>query len=137
MFKSTEILIYIISLSDYDEINLELDENRMIDALETFDGVMKGELFKSTPIILFWNKKERLEQKISEKDLLSKTFPQYKGGQNPQSALEFIQSLFRSKIPEERKKFITEMMGNAIYEDDVANIFKVVQDITVKIKLNK
>lgn len=119
-------------MSDYDEVNYESDENKMKDSLETFDGVINGEFFKTKPIIIFWNKKDMLEKKITQKDDLSKTFPQYKGGKDYNQALEFIQKLFKSKIPKEAQ--VSEYIGHAINEESISQIFSILQEITYKIK---
>jgi signal recognition particle receptor subunit beta len=80
VLSSVDILIYIISLSDYDEVLYEnQDINKMKEALEVFDNTINLDWFRESPIILIFNKKDMLEKKIQEEDTLKKAFSRYKG----------------------------------------------------------
>eukprot|EP01080_Neovahlkampfia_damariscottae_P000216 gene216-4462_t len=95
VLSSVDILIYIVSLSDYDEVLYEnRDTNKMKEAVEVFEATVNLDWFKNSPIILIFNKKDLLEKKIQENDTLKDVFPEYKGGKNPKAAEEFIQTMF-------------------------------------------
>src|SRR5690242_20066090 len=50
--KAADILIYVVSLSDYDEVLWEDQSiNRMLEALETFENTVNQDYFKDTPIV--------------------------------------------------------------------------------------
>ena len=92
---SVDILIYIVSLSDYDEVLYEnKDTNKMKEAVEVFDATVNLDWFRESPIILIFNKKDLLDKKIQESDTLKDVFPEYKGGKDPKKAEEFIQTMF-------------------------------------------
>jgi len=46
----------------------------MRDSYDTFAETINGDVFKDVPIIVFWNKKDMLEKKITEQDDLVKNF---------------------------------------------------------------
>jgi len=76
----------------------------MRDSYDTFAETINGDVFKDVPIIVFWNKKDMLEKKITEQDDLVKIFSDYKGGKSFDQAFEFIKKKFNAKISEEKKK---------------------------------
>lgn len=106
VFKETEVPIYIISTSDYDQILYEsVDKtNAMKDALETFEMTVNGEWFLKSKILVVFNKEDILKKKIEEKDTLSEIFPEYKGGKNFEKAQKFIEELFLSKVKGEKDR---------------------------------
>jgi len=94
-FKEADILLYIVSLSDFDEVIWEDQSlNRMKESLQCFDQTVNTDYFKDTPIIVVFNKEDILVEKIQKKDTLKENFPDYEGGQQPPLALEFIQNCF-------------------------------------------
>lgn len=70
-------MVSVLTKTDrYDQV-LEEDEqmNRMEESLNVFDEICNSEWFRNTPIILFLNKKDLLEQKIKEHDLGKRSTP--------------------------------------------------------------
>lgn len=64
-FDNVNVLIYMVSLSDYDEILPEdVRVSRMMDSLSTFEDTVNGQVFKNTPIILWFNKSDELQRKM-------------------------------------------------------------------------
>lgn len=55
-----------------------LSQNRMHESLKLFDSICNNKWFKETSIILFLNKKDIFEKKIT-KSPLSICFPEYTG----------------------------------------------------------
>lgn len=132
VFEKTDILIYLISLSDYTETIFEDNKNRMKESLETFESTIKGEWFKKVPTIILWNKNEKLKEMIVQEDKLKDTFPEYKGGQNYENALHFIQSMFMEKVKAEDYYQVT---GSAIDDMTILEVFKIILEINNKKKL--
>eukprot|EP01080_Neovahlkampfia_damariscottae_P008067 gene8067-12528_t len=141
LFTDVDIIIYLISLSDYDEFVYEamVPTNRMLEALDCFERTINGEWFINTPVVLLFNKQDVLEKKMKEKDALVETFPEYKGGQDALKAQEFIMKLFKSKIKvhgeteEEKQKSLERIKELGVYIIDsncVEDGFAVIREIT-------
>lgn len=79
------------------------EKNRMEEALQLFQETAANQLFATTPLFLFLNKKDLFEVMIRTKDL-SCCFPDYKDGPDVQKAIEFIKSEFRKRMPDGQAK---------------------------------
>jgi hypothetical protein len=148
VFTDVDVVIYLISLSDYDEFVYEATEstNRMLEALDCFSQTINGEWFAKTPIVLLFNKQDVLEKKMSVKDGLVDTFPEYKGlsgflinkkgGQDAKEAQKFIMDLFMLQIKGdvERVKILSVFIIN---NDCVEDGFRVIQEITKDLMAKK
>lgn len=67
------------SSAGYDLVLAEDEEmNRMIESMKLFDSICNNKWFVETSIILFLNKKDLFEEKIS-KSPLTICFPEYQG----------------------------------------------------------
>lgn len=94
-FDGTHLVIYLVSLSDYDEVLYEANsENAMREALDCFGRTINGEWFQDKRFIVLFSKEDVLKKKISQSDELVNVFPEYKGGTDPKLAQEFITGLF-------------------------------------------
>lgn len=63
-FSNVTSVIFVVSLSCYDELTFEEETNAMTTSIEVFDEQVNGEWFKDTPFILFLNKSDLFYQKI-------------------------------------------------------------------------
>lgn len=61
----------------------------MMESLVLFDSVVNSRWFLRTSIILFFNKIDLLQQKLSRSPF-SNYFPDYSGGDNPNRAVKYI-----------------------------------------------
>ncbi|XP_021100732.1 guanine nucleotide-binding protein subunit alpha-15 isoform X2 [Heterocephalus glaber] len=78
-FENVIALIYLASLSEYDQCLEENNqENRMKESLALFGTILELPWFKSTSVILFLNKTDILEEKISTSHLAT-YFPSFRG----------------------------------------------------------
>lgn len=141
-FNSVNILIYIISLSEYDEILYEEDvqlENAMIESLSVFESTINGEFFKETPIFLLFNKEDVLERKMKKEDKLKDLFPSYKGGQDKEKAKEFIKEVFLSKASDKSRFQILEgtVLDGSFVKNNLDKIIKVTNELKKKNQLKK
>lgn len=135
-YSDSDIVIYIVSLTGYDEI-IENKENKMIDALKTFEQTLNSSELSDKEIILFWNKTDLLEKNIMKEDTLKNLFTDYKGGKDFEKAMEFIQDIFRGRIEEERRKRVFEIQGNAIETKVIETLFeKIHEKASNKVKKN-
>ena len=67
--------------------------NRMHESLKLFDSICNNRWFRHTAIILFLNKTDLFEEKIT-KVPLTVCFPQYPGPNEYEPACEFIKTVF-------------------------------------------
>ncbi|XP_041505480.1 guanine nucleotide-binding protein G(o) subunit alpha isoform X3 [Microtus oregoni] len=76
-FEDVTAIIFCVALSGYDQV-LHEDEttNRMHESLKLFDSICNNKWFTDTSIILFLNKKDIFEEKIT-KSPLTICFPEY------------------------------------------------------------
>jgi guanine nucleotide-binding protein G(i) subunit alpha len=151
VLSSVDILIYIISLSDYDEVLYEnQDINKMKEALEVFDNTINLDWFRESPIILIFNKKDMLEKKIQEEDTLKKAFSSYKGkqrfniqlegGKNPKAAEEFIQTMFLDLYkgnPSNIHKFSTSVLDPESARESYLSVIEEAKDLIVTGKVKE
>lgn len=73
------ILTHIMFCSGYDLVLAEDEEmNRMIESMKLFDSICNSKWFVDTSIILFLNKKDLFEEKITRSSLTI-CFPEYTG----------------------------------------------------------
>jgi guanine nucleotide-binding protein G(i) subunit alpha len=116
-------IIYVASLSEYNQKCYEDDKkNRMLESLEVFEELLNSEIFKGIPILLLLNKLDIFTQKISKKDL-SCFFPEYKGGNDLEAAIEFVKQKYKSLVKENPERLQIQVI-NSMDEDSVINAFK-------------
>jgi len=94
-FNDVTAIIFCVAMNEYDLL-LEEDHstNRMHESLRVFEEVVNW--FPENSLILFLNKKDLFEQKITKVDMEC-CFPQYKGGKNYEKASNYIKTKFVEK----------------------------------------
>ncbi|XP_075062595.1 guanine nucleotide-binding protein subunit alpha-15 isoform X2 [Mixophyes fleayi] len=120
-FENVNALIYLASLSEYDQqLEENRKENRMRESLALFKSIMELPWFKETPIILFLNKTDLLEEKIHISDLAT-YFPKFKGPRHDaEAAKKFITKYYEELF---HKSKIQEVSGKL--KKDVVRTFYV------------
>lgn len=80
-FDNVDAVIFVAALSEYDQVLSEAKrKNRMIEALNLFESVVKNAHFADTSIMLFLNKKDIFAEKIMYSDIASSPhFSDYTG----------------------------------------------------------
>lgn len=80
-FDNVDAVIFVAALSEYDQVLAESKrQNRMIEALNLFESVVKNAHFADTSIMLFLNKKDIFAEKIMYSDIASSQhFSDYTG----------------------------------------------------------
>jgi GTPase SAR1 family protein len=94
-FPNVNAVIFVAALSEYDQTLAEAKRhNRMMEALNLFESVVKNVHFENTPIMLFLNKKDIFAEKIMYSNITdSPFFSDYAGPPNDfdHGVLYFIQ----------------------------------------------
>ncbi|KAG8307224.1 hypothetical protein J6590_026787 [Homalodisca vitripennis] len=92
-FEGVTAIIFCVALSGYDLVLAEDEEmNRMIESMKLFDSICNSKWFVETSIILFLNKKDLFEEKIT-KSPLTICFPEYTVGRPIISATATIRAV--------------------------------------------
>jgi len=97
-FDDVKALLFVVNLAGYDQVMFEDPTmNRMKESLNLFSQICNNPVFSNTPIFLCLNKKDIFEQMIQTVGL-EKCFEDYKGGNDVNTALMYIQEQFHSKV---------------------------------------
>lgn len=93
-FEGVTTIIFCVSLSEYDQCLLEEPaQNRLLESFQLFQSIVTSRWFVHTSIVLFLNKKDIFQRKIS-KIPLSDYFAEFSGGQDYGRATDFIKQKF-------------------------------------------
>eukprot|EP00301_Raphidiophrys_heterophryoidea_P026106 c8926_g1_i3.p1 GENE.c8926_g1_i3~~c8926_g1_i3.p1 ORF type:complete len:355 (+),score=99.04 c8926_g1_i3:45-1109(+) len=93
-FEGCDAVLFVVGLSEYDQQLLEDNNtNRMKEALTLFDEICNSRFFTQTSMILFLNKSDLFREKL-ERVSLAKCFPDYKGKNDFESAVDFVKFKF-------------------------------------------
>ncbi|KAF7664668.1 hypothetical protein LDENG_00169980 [Lucifuga dentata] len=93
-FEGVTAIIFCVALSAYDLVLAEDEEmNRMHESMKLFDSICNNKWFTETSIILFLNKKDLFEEKITRSPL-SICFLEYTGANKFDEAASYIQTKF-------------------------------------------
>lgn len=134
VLKEADVLLYIVSLSDFDEFLWEdMTINRMKEALETFEETVNIDYFKDVPLMVVFNKEDLLVKKIQEKDSLKEFWPEYTGGQDPVSALNFIQDQFLN-LYKGAPENLHHLHAQLLDHEHVKEGFELLESICTKLK---
>jgi len=92
--SEANVLIYVSALSDYNALCFEDDKtNRLVESMKVFDDTINSDVFKSSPVILIFNKEDIFNRLIS-KDPLKNYFDDYNGGDDSIKSLKYIETQF-------------------------------------------
>lgn len=93
-FADVTAVIFLVAISEYDQALLEdASVNRMHESLALFDSVVNRDPFKTTPIMLFFNKTDIFAKKIVRSPI-NQYFPEYDGGAFVENGQQFFTQLF-------------------------------------------
>uniref|UniRef100_A0A8C4HPT3 Adenylate cyclase-inhibiting G alpha protein n=1 Tax=Dicentrarchus labrax TaxID=13489 RepID=A0A8C4HPT3_DICLA len=129
-------IIFCVALSDYDILAEDEETNRMHESMRLFDSICNNKWFMLTSIILFLNKKDLFEEKISRSPLTI-CYPVYSGGNSYEEAAAYIQSQFEDLNTQKDSKEIYTHFTCATDTKNVQFVFDAVTDIIIKINLRK
>jgi GTPase SAR1 family protein len=137
-FDSVTAVLFVISLSCYDEVPFEdvtdLDAdlrsaNNMIESLTVFDEVLGESCFKKVGFILFLNKADVMAVKIKEVPI-TVAFPEYTGAQTFQPSVDYIRDAFLAKNTLKTRDMFAHVT-TATDSENVTRVFNNVQEMVV------
>ncbi|XP_077861964.1 guanine nucleotide-binding protein G(o) subunit alpha-like [Saccoglossus kowalevskii] len=129
-FEDVTAIVFCVAMSAYDQVLYE-DEttNRMEESLKLFDSICNNKWFTDTSIILFLNKKDLFEEKIT-KSPLTICFPEYTGPNTYHEAAAYIQAQFESMNKSTTKEIYTHMTC-ATDTNNIHIVFNAVTDTII------
>uniref|UniRef100_A0A8C6USG7 Guanine nucleotide-binding protein G(i) subunit alpha-2 n=1 Tax=Neogobius melanostomus TaxID=47308 RepID=A0A8C6USG7_9GOBI len=131
-FEGVTAIIFCVALSAYDLVLAEDEEmNRMHESMKLFDSICNNKWFTETSIILFLNKKDLFEEKITRSPLTI-CFPEYAGEDNFDEAASYIQTKFEDLNKKKDTKEIYTHFTCATDTKNVQFVFDAVTDVIIK-----
>lgn len=95
-FENVTSVIFCVALSEYDQCLAEEDaQNRLLESFQLFDDIINSRWFFNSSVVLFLNKTDIFRKKLRINPL-SRYFEDYTGGDDFNSAAEFIRDKFLS-----------------------------------------
>ncbi|KAK4308890.1 hypothetical protein Pmani_019443 [Petrolisthes manimaculis] len=131
-FEGVTAIIFVVALSGYDLVLAEDEEmNRMIESMKLFDSICNNKWFVETSIILFLNKKDLFEEKIS-KSPLTICFPEYQGNNTYEDSANYIRMKFENLNKRKDQKEIYTHFTCATDTNNIQFVFDAVTDVIIK-----
>ncbi|KAJ8046709.1 Guanine nucleotide-binding protein G(i) subunit alpha [Holothuria leucospilota] len=131
-FEGVTAIIFCVALSAYDLVLAEDEEmNRMHESMKLFDSICNNKWFTETSIILFLNKKDLFEEKIT-KSPLTICFPEYTGANTYEEAAAYIQMQFEDLNKRKDQKEIYTHFTCATDTNNIQFVFDAVTDVIIK-----
>lgn len=131
-FEGVTAIIFCVALSAYDLVLAEDEEmNRMHESMKLFDSICNNKWFTETSIILFLNKKDLFEEKITRSPLTI-CFPEYGGANKFDEAASYIQTKFEDLNKKKDTKEIYTHFTCATDTKNVQFVFDAVTDVIIK-----
>ena len=127
--------MFVAAVSEFDQV-LEEDgfTNSLEESLQLFETLTASDFFKCTPVVLFLNKKDVLEEKVAEGIKFSKYFPEYCGTEgNFNAIIEYISDQFAERKMkteqeyDERPLYIHQTC--ATDTENIKLVFSMVQEV--------
>ena len=124
-FDNVDCVVFVASLSEFDQ-HLYEDEtkNRLEEALELFAQISNSKWFASTALILFLNKKDLFEKKLTEKKFCD-FVKEYSGPNDMTSCSDFVKKMFVVRCKNKQKQIYSHVT-TAIDTSNVKFVFKAV-----------
>lgn len=128
-FQEVTAVMFIISLSDYNQTLYE-DEttNRMQESEKLFGEMLNNVFFRNIPFIVFFNKDDLFREKLKTASLTI-AYKDYTGSQDYEEALAYIRFRFLSQDTNSEKREIYPYQTTATDTNLVKNLFNTIQEI--------
>uniref|UniRef100_A0A4W5M8S9 Guanine nucleotide binding protein (G protein), alpha 13b n=1 Tax=Hucho hucho TaxID=62062 RepID=A0A4W5M8S9_9TELE len=128
-FDSVTSILFLVSSSEYDQVLMEdRQTNRLRESLNIFETIVNNRVFLTVSIILFLNKTDLLEEKVSNISL-KKYFPEYTGPDHSLPDVQkFLVDCFRGKRRDATQKPLYHHFTTAINTENIRLVFRDVKD---------
>uniref|UniRef100_A0A3P9P1K1 Guanine nucleotide-binding protein subunit alpha n=1 Tax=Poecilia reticulata TaxID=8081 RepID=A0A3P9P1K1_POERE len=131
-FENVTSIMFLVALSEYDQVLVESDNEVMVISRT----IITYPWFQNSSVILFLNKKDLLEEKISYSHLVD-YFPEFDGPQrDAQAAREFILKMFVDLNPDS-DKIIYSHFTCATDTENIRFVFAAVKDTILQLNLKE
>ncbi|TKS84685.1 Guanine nucleotide-binding protein subunit alpha-14 [Collichthys lucidus] len=127
-FENVTSIIFLAALSEYDQVLYESEkDNRLSESLALFKTILSYKWFQESSTILFLNKTDLLEEKITQSDLAT-YFPAYTGPRcDSESAKKFILQMYKDQHGDRQKPLYTHFTC-ATDTENIRVVFRAVKD---------
>jgi len=103
-------LIFVVSLSEFDQMCFEDSSTpRMAESLKLWETILGARYFLDSKFFLVFNKKDLFQEKLKEKDI-TVFFKNYKGKNEFEPSIDFIEKEFKDMNTEPDRKVITKVI---------------------------
>ncbi|XP_026210337.1 guanine nucleotide-binding protein G(q) subunit alpha-like [Anabas testudineus] len=136
-FENVTSIIFLAALSEYDQVLYESEkDNRLNESLALFQTILSYSWFQESSTILFLNKTDLLEEKITQSHLAT-YFPDFQGPRcNAEAAKKFILSMYVKMHGGHHKPLYTHFTC-ATDTENIRIVFKAVKDTLFRDNLEK
>jgi len=131
VFEGVNVVLYVISLSDYDQVLTEENTiNRMTESLEIFEKMSNHVVFENAVFIVFLNKYDVLEQKLAnDPPSYPELFEDYQP-MDVKGTANFLKGKFVEKMKNAREnENVFFNFTNATRADEITKVLKSAIDI--------
>ncbi|KAH3761389.1 G-protein subunit alpha 8 [Pelomyxa schiedti] len=116
-FDDVKCLLFFVNLAGYDQVMFEdPTQNRMQESIQLFATTANNPIFADTPLFLFLNKKDLLEQMI-KRTPFTKCFPEYTGEDDVAQAIEYVSEQFKRQLTNKAKTVHTIAITARVRKD--------------------
>lgn len=129
-FDSVTSILFLVSSSEFDQVLLEdRKTNRLEESRDIFDTIINNRIFSNVSIILFLNKYDLLEKKVSNPETdIRWYFPQFAGNSHSiRDVQTFILAMFTG-VKREHKKPLYHHFTTAVDTENIKVVFNSVKD---------
>ncbi|KAM4527583.1 guanine nucleotide-binding protein subunit alpha-14-like [Odontesthes bonariensis] len=136
-FENVTSIIFLAALSEYDQVLYESEnDNRLVESLALFKTIHSYQWFQESSTILFLNKKDLLEEKITGSHLAT-YFSDFTGPRgDAESAKRFILKMYVDRHTEHPKPLYSHYTC-ATDTENIRVVFKAVKDTLLRDNLEK
>lgn len=136
-FDNVDAILFVVNLAGYAKVCFEDQKvNRMSEAMKVFFDISNNELFKDTPLYIFFNKKDLFEEYLRTKPLKNH-FDDYDGADNVQEALPFIKKKFSELMPSGKQAGDMMAVSARFRKEIIAAFSDVTKDVEALKKAKK
>lgn len=135
-FEDVTAIIFCVAISEYDlKLYEDNETNRMHESLQLFKELCNTKWFQNTAFILFLNKKDIFQEKITRVPL-TVCFPDYTGKQEYDPSKDYIHARFM-ELNENKGKTIYAHFTCATDTNNILVVFNAVRDIILNKTLQR